>query len=95
VFHRQKPAARILAKVVELDQIRMPNVGQRAKFAFQPQHALRIDAEKSLQRDVLTGFSILGEVNLAHAATSEDMDLFVTAVLVSVRIEAKRSCRHG
>ena len=71
VLHGEKPRVGAAPELVQTDQVRVVQVRERAKLALEAQHALLVEAVQLLQSQLLTGLSILREVDRTRATLTE------------------------
>ena len=70
-FHRKEPVLPVGHHFIERNQIRVRNVGKRAKLSFEAIDVGGFSAVQCLKRDGLVHLEIMRFVNDAHAARAQ------------------------
>jgi hypothetical protein len=77
VLHGQEPRVLRAPELVQLDQVGVAQVRERAELALEAQHALAVHAEQLLERELLAGLAIADQVHGAHRALAQEPFLLV------------------
>jgi hypothetical protein len=70
-LHREKPGVAVGEELVELDHIRVTDVGEGPKLALESEKCPRIEARHRLQRDDLAPLDVAHSMYDAHASFAE------------------------
>lgn len=94
-LHRQKPAVVRVLELVQLDEVAMMNIGERAKLTLEAQNIDRIHARELLERDLLACLAVQGRVHDASATFAEPANQLIARCFESwLRASSGHECSH-
>ena len=70
-FHREEPAIVDREELVEIDQVLMTDVAERAKFLLEADESLGIDLSHRLESEQLAALLIVGFINDTHTSRAQ------------------------
>ena len=93
-FHREEDLVALGDdELVQVHEVRVVHVGQRAKLLLEEVERRRIEARQRLESDELAAFAVERFVDDAHSALAEAPPYFVSGRTLPVRL-ANRPASH-